>query len=351
MKVFPFAALLCLALAAQLVTAEASLDDIYQARVPISDRTNSARQAAYREGLSQILIKLSGYSGTPNFKGLEAELSSAEQYLLEFSIEPISEPADDGVAAQEGEALWMRFNQNYIDELVRRWEIPIWPSSRPEVGFAMQVVMGSENILLSESNYPAAAALLKQNALRRGVHLRMLSPQEGGQLLAQGQTAVDSDYDYWGLVELRRDRFGDSLATLKIETANGPLLTYEASHASIERSIAEVFDQFVDEISLQSSFVAVAASGNQVTLELSGIDSFDAYRRVLSSLESLEMVEEATVLQLDLDRVQVRVKLASGLALLLDGIQQQGLLQIEQDSTLQSAGFPVLQLAYQPSGN
>jgi len=351
MKVFPFVALLCLALAAQLVTAEAPLDDIYQARVPISDRTNSARQAAYREGLSQILIKLSGYSGTPGFEGLEAELSSAEQYLLEFSIEPISQPADNGVAAQEGEALWMRFNQDFIDALVRRWEIPIWPSSRPEIGLTMQVVMGSENILLDETNYPAAAALLKQNALQRGVHLRTLSPREGGQLLVQAQAGGASEYDYWGLVELRRDRFGDSLVTLKIETANRPPLLYATTNASLERSIAEVFDQFVDEISLQSSFVAGAAPGNQVNLELSSIDNFDAYRRVLGSLESLEMVEEATVLQLDLNRVQVRLKLASSLALLLDGIEQQGLLQIEQESTLQSAGFPVLQLRYRPSDN
>lgn len=349
MKISPLLVFLGLAFAAQWVTAEAPLTGIYQARVPIDDRSTATRQAAIRQGLAQVLVKVSGFSGTPDFEGLETELASAERYLLEFSIESISEPAADGVGAENGEALWVRFNQELVDELVRRWEVPVWPSSRPEIGLTMQVVMGGENILLGESNYPAAAALLKQNASRRGVHLKLLTAREGGDLLVGNQN-TSTAYDYWGLVAMEQDRFGDRQVRLNIQSSGEPTQTYESAASNLADAIAEAFDQFVDQVSLNASFIAAVASGNQVTLELSGINDYAAYRRTLDSLENLEMVDEARVLQLDLDQVQVRVKIASNLSLLLDAIRQQGILDIEQENTTQSSGYPTIQLRYR-AGN
>lgn len=331
--------------------AEAPVNDLYQARVAISDRSAASRQAAYRQGLAQVLVKVSGFSGTPDFEGLQAELASAEQYLLEFSIESMAEPTADGVAVQEGEALWMRFNQAFIDELIRRWEIPIWPSSRPEVGIALEVTMGAENILLDESHYPAAAAMLQQNAARRGIHLQVLAPEDAGLVLTGGSNEVGAGYDYWGILAMQEDRFGDSHVSLQIESEGSLRREYLSQSPNLWAALAEVVDLFVDQASLQASFIAAAASGSQVMLELSGIQTFENYQRALDSLKSLEMVDEATVLQLDLNRVQMRVRLASNLTLLLDGIEQQGVLQIEQGGPQQTAGYPLLRLRYRGGAN
>lgn len=351
MKFFPQLILLLLVSATPYLHAEAPVDDLYQARVFISDRSATARQQAYRQGLAQVLIKVSGYSGTPSFEGLDAELSQAERYLLEFAIESTVIPAADGIAVETGEALWMRFNQDFVDDLIRRWEVPVWPSSRPQIGLTMQVSMAGENILLSESNYPAAAALLRQMASRRGVHLTLLSSREGGQLLAGAGLGQASalDLDYWGIAEISQDRFGEREVKLSIESDGDKSLSYESMGQSLAETLGEAFDRFIDEASVGASFIAAGSSGDMVTLELTGISDFASYRRAVNSLSSLEMVDEAKVLQLDLNRVQVRVKLASNLSLLVDAIEQQGILQIEQEpvaTNASSAGYPLLQFRY-----
>ncbi len=329
-----FSALICLLFWSQTVSAEVLVNHLYQARVALPDRSTAAQQAAIRQGLAQVLVKVSGYSGTPGFTGVADELARADRYLLEFSIESQPQVAADGLATQPGEALWMRFNQEQVDALVRRWEIPVWPSSRPEIALRLQAPLAGQWISLKASQYPAAAALLAQQAFARGISISLLDP---------ASAPPPDNPDYLGELWLALDRFGQQQVSLTVVRPGGAAMQAEAGANGLAGAMQAALDQLVDRLSLAQSFVAGGAPGGQIILELRGITTLTAYQRALESLRSLEMVDRVQVLQLDTQQVQVRVSLAANLGLLLDALIHQGvLLPAESGLAPPGPGEPLL---------
>ncbi len=297
--------------------AERPLGHIYQAEVPLRDRSDAARQQAFQQAMAQVLVKISGYSGTPGFPAIQAELRRADQYLLEFAIESRPLPRPDGIGVQPGEVLWVRFNQQLIDQLVRDYELPLWPSSRPEIRLGLQARLGAEQVALDERSHPAAAALLDQLAYRRGLHLVLRQPRG------------EQEADYAGLLSLDYDRFGGILARIELSDQRGMPGFVEARGDNLEQALTRAFDQLVDQLALQTSFVAGRESGNSVLVRLSGVSSFRAYQLALESLRSLEMVNELRVVWLNLDEVQFNLRIGASPAQLADALSRRSIFQVD----------------------
>ena len=77
------------------------VSDLHSAEVPVADRTQAALNAAARDGLAQVLVKVSGSIDVLNYPAIKAVLPKSRSYVQQYAY-----------AVGEGNALLARFEFN-----------------------------------------------------------------------------------------------------------------------------------------------------------------------------------------------------------------------------------------------
>lgn len=331
--------------------AEQRIEHLYEARVPLIDNSPAGQQAAILQGMQRVLNKISGYSGTADFPELQAVVGDASEMVSEFAIQAMSQPASDGISAQNTEGLYMRFVQNGIDQIVRQYEIPVWPAVRPEVLVLLVSDFAGQPELLTKENYPAAYAVLEQIAFDRGINLTLLNQEQVDSYLV-------SSASVWNLDELAMQATfallpTDAIAVIRIEVENefGSKSTFSGDislinsdldysqrleDSSVTGLVFEAMNSYIDELSLQTAFVVNEATGGNILLEVKGVPSFTDFARIRDYLVDLEQVESLKLLRLDEEGIVFQLSFQSGLALLQASLNSSGFL-IDDNASFNSS--------------
>ena len=331
--------------------AEQRIEHLYEARVPLIDNSPAGQQAAILQGMRTVLNKISGYSGTADFPELQAVVGDASEMVSEFAIQAMSQPASDGISAQNTDGLYMRFVQNGIDQIVRQYEIPVWPAVRPEVLVLLVSDFAGQPELLTKENYPAAYAVLEQIAFDRGINLTLLNQEQVDSYLV-------SSTSVWNLDELAMQATfallpTDAIAVIRIEVENefGSKSTFSGDislinsdldysqrleDSSVTGLVFEAMNSYIDELSLQTAFVVNEATGGNILLEVKGVPSFTDFARIRDYLVDLEQVESLKLLRLDEEGIVFQLSFQSGLALLQASLNSSGFL-IDDNASFNSS--------------
>ena len=331
--------------------AEQRIEHLYEARVPLVDNSPAGQQAAILQGMQTVLNKISGYSGTADFPELQAVVGDASEMVSEFAIQAMSQPASDGISAQNTDGLYMRFVQNGIDQIVRQYEIPVWPAVRPEVLVLLVSDFAGQPELLTKENYPAAYAVLEQIAFDRGINLTLLNQEQVDSYLV-------SSASVWNLDELAMQATfallpTDAIAVIRIEVENefGSKSTFSGDislinsdldysqrleDSSVTGLVFEAMNSYIDELSLQTAFVVNEATGGNILLEVKGVPSFTDFARIRDYLVDLEQVESLKLLRLDEEGIVFQLSFQSGLALLQASLNSSGFL-IDDNASFNSS--------------
>ena len=331
--------------------AEQRIEHLYEARVPLIDNSPAGQQAAILQGMQRVLNKISGYSGTADFPELQAVVGDASEMVSEFAIQAMSQPASDGISAQNTDGLYMRFVQNGIDQIIRQYEIPVWPAVRPEVLVLLVSDFAGQPELLTKENYPAAYAVLEQIAFDRGINLTLLNQEQVDSYLV-------SSASVWNLDELAMQATfallpTDAIAVIRIELENefGSKSTFSGDislinsdldysqrleDSSVTGLVFEAMNSYIDELSLQTAFVVNEATGGNILLEVKGVPSFTDFARIRDYLVDLEQVESLKLLRLDEEGIVFQLSFQSGLALLQASLNSSGFL-IDDNASFNSS--------------
>lgn len=330
--------------------AEQRIEHLYEARVPLVDNSPAGQQAAILQGMQTVLNKISGYSGTADFPELQAVVGDASEMVSEFAIQAMSQPASDGISAQNTDGLYMRFVQNGIDQIVRQYEIPVWPAVRPEVLVLLVSDFAGQPELLAKENYPAAYAVLEQIAFDRGINLNLLNQEQIDNYLV-------SSTSVWNLDELAMQATfallpTDAIAVIRIGVENEfgsksifsgdiSLINSDLGYSqrledsSVTGLVFEAMNSYIDELSLQTAFVANEATGGNILLEVKGVPSFTDFARIRDYLVGLEQVESLKLLRLDEEGIVFQLSFQSGLALLQASLNSSGFL-VDDNANLEN---------------
>ena len=139
-----------MATAARLVAAPA----LYEVEVDVGDQSAAARQAAAREGLDAVLVRISGLSALPVAAAILEARGQPELYYNRFLF-------------VEDRRLKFFFAPAAVLGLIDRARLPIWPANRPAAIAWLVVGQGGRRRIVQEG-HPLAAALQAQ-ARRRGI--------------------------------------------------------------------------------------------------------------------------------------------------------------------------------------
>lgn len=152
-------------LAAVVPLAGAAAQPRYEAEVEVADRSATARQAAAREGLESVLVRVTGLPRVATVPAVAEALRQSERYYNRFLF-------------VDERRLRFFYSPRAVLDLVGRARLPLWPTERPGVMAWLAVEQGEARQIVQE-DHPLAAALTAQ-ARQRGlqVYLPLMDLQD-----------------------------------------------------------------------------------------------------------------------------------------------------------------------------
>lgn len=326
------AALLCLSLAGLCLAGESralTRAELYQASVPVSDRSEAAKPAAFEAALRVVLVRVTGRRSTEGDPAFAPLLGNARRYVQQYR------------ETQDGK-LWVSFDAAAIDRWLSENDQPMWGRERPATFVWLTVPGGSSGgAVVTADDTSEIKTAIDAAAYERGAPVVWPS--------AADLQRNHLDYESVGsasaatLADIGHRAGGEG--TL-IGRANGPgasavvRWTYQFRDRSSEFSgaPAEGINRAAD---TYASLFGVSGAAAPVVIEVTGIGDLKDYAFVQNYLESLAFISHVGVEALSGDVVRFRLTTRGGAEALQNALILSGRLQ--SDGTA-GAGVPRFQL-------
>jgi hypothetical protein len=144
------------------------IDDLYTVALQVSDQTADLRPAAFEAAFELVLIKVSGSDEAQKNPAILRLSKKSSRYVKQFSYESRPGVDADGVATK---FLYLKvnFDQQLIEQLLRKYNFPIWGRERPSSLFVINSQSGGTIQIVTADSAPKVFELLDGASLRMGV--------------------------------------------------------------------------------------------------------------------------------------------------------------------------------------
>ncbi|MEQ8264073.1 DUF2066 domain-containing protein [Pseudohaliea sp.] len=315
---------LCVAAALAPGLRAAVIDDLYRAEVAVEDRGRRALASAAREGLAQVVVKVSGSEEALALAPVQAALEDAQRYLQQYSYREV----DDGSLTAD-----LQYDEAVLRGVLLEAGAPLWTANRPPVLVWLVAEGTGGRDFVGPAHQPQLAEALPGAFERRGVPLRQ-------PLLDLRDTAALGTGPAWRLdaatIAAASARYGveDVLAGRGLPLSSGEWLgdwVYLHDGQRLDRAVTAADPAAFAEAgaALAADAIArryaVASAGEVATagarVLVLGVDSFADYAAVMAWLEGLELVDRVNPEAVDGDRLVLRLEARADLARLAPVIE------------------------------
>ncbi len=332
-------ALLLIMVAPPGVVGAVEMTSLYTAEVPLDPDAVDPRPAAYRSALAEVLLRVSGSGVFSDPELFDLLFPNPASYVVQFR------PGED-------DTLWVRFDGNAVEDVLRRNGQPVWGSERPltliwlavDWGQGQREVIGADDPERrdDEARTIDRNRLLRQRVLdvaeRRGLPLAF-------PLLDSEDLARVTFPDIWGgfdelVVDASRRYEANSVLIGRIRADSGQRNRWTYHFAGEQRAWTgepELIVNLVADMLAAEFAIGGDATLRSVELSVAGINTVDAYGSVQRILSDLNVVESFVIALVEGDRILYRVEAHGGAERLARALRLSGL--IEQDR-FQDAPFP-----------
>lgn len=324
-------AVLVLTLAVATGAHAATVRDLYVATVPLATRTPDPPPEAVRAALAAVLVKLSGRRDVVYEPRAIELLADAQRYVQQTGFTASGE-------------LRVGFEPAALRQYMLASGLPLWGDDRPAVLLWLAVdVTGAERTIIGSDDELGVQDALKKIAGERGLPLQF--PLLDAEDLARLQFG-----DVWGgfdeaLLEASA-RYG--VDAVLIGRATGPALDqltvdWRLLHAGdVEEWQGSLFDGVERTADvLASRYASVSAGAAQaMRVSVTGIDSGQAYGRLLAYLRGLTLVSEVRVERVAGERVEVTLTTMAEPDKLARQLELSGFLSSSRTGSLDYAYVP-----------
>jgi hypothetical protein len=279
-------------LLASLDATAATVNGMYEATVPLPDRSENGQALAFQDAMREVLVRVTGQRDAGTQPALEPLINDARRYVQQFRIVGNNQ-------------FFAGFDGAKVERAVIAAGQPFWGHQRPAILVWLAVDDGRARTLIDAQSNSELKQAIERTAELRGLPIRWPSPG--------GRTSFE---DVWnGSAESLRGTAGDYGADAVLV---GRARSSSASNAQIHWTVlygAESNDwlgtaaEGVHGATDQLARVFAAgtdAVAMDVTITVSGIGDLAAYARVTDYLESFSRISGLAVEQLAGDTVVYR---------------------------------------------
>ena len=302
------------------------VEGLFDVEIPVPDETRSIRQAAFADGLGEVLVRISGDRGVLQ----KLKLPSVNAYVKQFSYVAIDPQATDVGAQDKAEgqvvarhSLRVQYNATKIMNLLRTSAIPIWGEHRSEVVIWLAVRDGSNQYILREQDTSLIKARANDAFQRRGI------PEVWPRNDARDQQQLIFA-DVWAGFAEPMQQASQRYTTGPVVSAsmawNGALWVGDWSlfmgkdsrrWTLKERDYSALISQAVDLVAdaMGQKFAVLEATDTQglkqILVEIDQVESVKKFRQVQKYLISLPVVQSVSLSQVEPERVAFKLTLRS----------------------------------------
>lgn len=309
MRAALIALFLCASVLSPLTFAQQNAElAFYKSEIPVRDQSASTRRKAAQQGLSNVIVRMSGSRQTLEAPAVKDAIKQVEPYILQSQYLRLDDPLllEQGLTQKAA----FLFSPERVRELLLSNTLPYWPTTRPQTlvwlvedtpDFGRQFVssdIAQEFIgALNHSAHSAGISLVYP--LLDIDDLSVLSPEQVWTIDRQGILAASEKYDADVVLAGRVSQTSQGMILSAVEVLHRgqsfAIDTAQADYPSTAQYMIESVAQWLSGIYAikQSKLVQ-----EQVFISVSGVDQFGSYRHVLEYLRSLAFASKVNVVKI-----------------------------------------------------
>ncbi|HBN14876.1 MAG TPA: hypothetical protein DEG76_08805 [Pseudohongiella sp.] len=296
---------------------------LYQRQIEVENQSEAERQRAYREALTDVIVKVTGERRWLQQPAIQSAIARAGDYISEVSYR----------AAAGAAFIQVDIDQSMLNGLLNRENIPVWDNNRPSilVLITVQGPDGRRRMLGSSTEHP----LLDQS--------RMFAEQRAVPVLYPILDLTDrqliSPAQAWSLDSSALQALGDRyaadsvLAARVLEVGDGQLV---GLWKFLFRDTEDIFDHLATEegdymdlpldrvtAQLASHFgllPSAFARESDVNIRVDEITDLNSHTQLVQYLRSLSVVQDVQVRVLRPDSVELSLHVVGGQQMLSEFI-------------------------------
>ena len=288
--------------------------ELYQATVPVADRSEAAQTAAFAAAMQMVLVRVTGRRTADDDPALAPLITNARRYVQQYSAAPENK-------------LWVAFDGGAIERWLTQNGQPLWGHERPSTFVWLAVQTGAQTgTIVTADDVSELKSAIDAAAAARGAPLMWPSTAE-----------VQRDHlDYAGLVGAAPGALADIGHRLGAEgtligRAAGATLSTPVRWTFLFQDRSSEFSGALEGVNraadTYAGIFAVSGSLMPVDIEVTGVRDVRDYALVQGYLESLTFVSRVGVDALNGDTVRFRLTTRGGAESLQHALALNGRLQ------------------------
>jgi hypothetical protein len=304
-------ACIALALSISCNTIALEVENLYVAELPVLSQSARDLARGAREGLLQVLVKVSGNAGVETNPVVKSALLRPQQYYDQYSYDKKEPEPDSPKVADSSQILKIHFEPGAIARLLRDAGFPIWGSNRPSSLIWLAVESEAGRILLSDNTDNDLVRLLFVEAKRRGlpILLPLLDLDDEANITAAAvwggfQSKVDNASSRYGPDAIVSGRIyrgvgGEWLANWFYKT-DGQWHNIQSLSIHASDVVGEMIDRLADSLAQR---YALDSSRSNVWMRVDAVEQLVDYVQLSSYLANLTPVLEVSTVRVEGDEV------------------------------------------------
>lgn len=312
---------------------------LYEAEVPVVGQDATVRQDAMRAALAEVLIKVTGNRSVGTLPGVAELINSAPQYVQQFVYRNAAVPPGQRATQPPARMLWVRFDRDALNRVLRQSGITIWGFARPSLLLWLDLREQNERTLVGIDNKPEWKQFIDSVAKLRGIP--MLLPALDATDLANIQTVDLGRASPDEVLRVSARYRPEAVLVGKVEARDRAWVStwafynqnnhqaWTAAGETRDAAVLAGLQTGIDALVAHYNVTGTAAADAGLTLQVNDVQTLEEYARVTKYLGSL-----ASVARLQLLRVE-------GLSLIFRGEVQGGEQRLISDIRLGATLAPL----------
>jgi len=296
------------------IASAAEVTDLYKAQAPIESQNEQDRKRLAPDLLKQIVVKVVGDRRAVEQADISALVTDAERYIDQYYYQQVAVTDSDSDMSQQQLILTLDFNANGINTALQRIGLPVWDKIRPESLLWVAIDYQGKQQLITERDEDSLILQIEQAAKKRGIPLLMplLDLEDQSQLslndISTGNTTV---------VQQTSERYGASIVVTArvVGNAEATEISWQAilgddierwsSQGNVQTAIQQGVDELADRLGRRLNMPISSAGDVELAMEVSGVNDFDDYSRLMDYLGSLQVVTDIKVGSLGTEKLDL----------------------------------------------
>lgn len=289
------------------------MDGLYSALIPVQNHSDTERNRGLKQGLLQVLVRLSGDSTIGERPEVQALLPKAAQYTVSYSYRATPE-------SDVPQALQVTYANNEIDRFLRVNQLPVWPARRPNLllWLVAETPEAGKHFLTVEEE-PELFDGLGKLFSDRGLPVRYplldledqlsLSAEDAWTLNPEAIASASQRYQVPAWLVVRAYQTSGLDWQLAWVLFNDQHLTFDDTLGeNLMDALQPIGNRAVDIIAGTYSYIPSLAEG-QIAVNVSGVGSFSDYSDLMGLFDGLSMIRDVSLQHIRGDQVSMILRL------------------------------------------